>query len=263
MHPLLGVHLKMMRAKEQSNALHDKLNAFIERKPHFVVAEIDEETPNYLDFTLRTRVKEETDPYWSVILGDFVHNLRSALDHLVYALAALRRKKPRGTQFPIFLDPCEFQVKGLPYLSGVHEAARTIIEELQPYRVAEPKKHPLTVLAALSNADKHRLLQSTAFKPTRIEEKVRNALGAGHIEPHWIAQPGPIKDNAPIFRGRFVPDTPGPIDVKVNFALAAEIFVDERWPIGDVFWIETFIADSVIRRFEGFFPPPVASTEKG
>jgi hypothetical protein len=255
----------MMRAEEHRKALQDKLTTFFERKPHFVIAEIDEETPEYLDFTLRTRVKEETDPYWSVILGDFLHGLRSTLDHLVYALAALNRKRPRGTQFPIFLDYCEFQVKGLPYLGGVHEAARTIIEELQPYQVPEPKDHPLALLAALSNADKHRLLQSTAFKPTRIEERVRNALGAGHIEVHEITKPGPVKDNAPIFRGRFVPDTPGPISVKVNFALATEIFVDERWPIGDVFWIETFIRNSVVPRFEGFFPPPVgpASTEKG
>ena len=112
LHPLLGVHLKMMRAQEHADSLDKKLHAFLDRKPHLVVAEVDNETPQFLDFTLKTQVKEETDPYWSVILGDFLHDLRSALDHLVYALATLRRKRPRGTQFPIFLDYCEFQVKG-------------------------------------------------------------------------------------------------------------------------------------------------------
>jgi len=40
--------------------------------------------------------------------------------------------------------------------------------------------------------------------------------------------------------------------VEASISLAAEIFVEERWTINEVFGIRPFVRDDVIPRFEGF-----------
>ncbi len=49
-----------------------------------------------------TNVGEFT-PYFSVVVGDVIHNLRSALDHLAWQLVILDGGQPNdSTQFPIY-----------------------------------------------------------------------------------------------------------------------------------------------------------------
>jgi hypothetical protein len=104
---------------------------------------------------------------WGLQIGDSVHNLRSSLDNLCFALARLRRdppERPRLVQFPIFHDADEFRRdrRVAATLEQLPPEAATRVELWQPYRrVSEEviKRDALNLLGHLSNQDKHRLPQ--------------------------------------------------------------------------------------------------------
>lgn len=107
-------------------------------------------------------------PEARIILGDSLHQLRSALDHMVCALAM--RTNPRSVcedsklQFPIFKSARDFGAdwrvsKGV-YEKLLGKAELAEIEQCQPYNLsaAKPEDHPLYMLGKLDNLDKHRLV---------------------------------------------------------------------------------------------------------
>jgi hypothetical protein len=111
---------------------------------------------------------------WSVILGDGIHNLRSALDHLVWQLILLNTGKDGSneTQFPIASHGARYWSKTKDNgpslrerrLKGVSKAHATIIDRCQPYRTnGAGKLESLEVLQDMDNYDKHRLLHTVMF----------------------------------------------------------------------------------------------------
>ena len=108
-------------------------------------------------------------PLLSVLVGEVVFQLRSALDHLVYQLiVAYTKKKPTfRSQFPIVghgrkrqpdaLAEYEAQKPGM--IKGVSPTAEAIIDKVQPLqRGASYDKDPLWMIQELHNIDKHRIL---------------------------------------------------------------------------------------------------------
>ena len=125
-----------------------------------------------------TKVPPTEDFYrqLSVVIGDAVHNLRSALDHLVYHLAELNcgcePHFPRKTQFPICNSRRDFDQQ-----DGTGEVAADHVEQIesfQPYNgmgsrpdsYSGPYIHPLTLLNRMSNQDKHRQLNTALAIPS-------------------------------------------------------------------------------------------------
>jgi hypothetical protein len=98
----------------------------------------------------------------NTLIGEFVHDLRSALDHLARQLVLVDKGTPTGSsRFPILARPPRAKKYGkhpFPSVSGgVSLAARTLIDEAQPYKFgARYAEHPLWVLHKLWNIDKHR-----------------------------------------------------------------------------------------------------------
>lgn len=101
----------------------------------------------------------------SVAVGDVVHNLCSALDHLAWALVESNGGSPsEDTDFPIILERLTVKNQPLPLKLDGHIApgALTEIERLQPYHAGHPNlaaMTPLGKLRELSNVDKHRYLR--------------------------------------------------------------------------------------------------------
>jgi hypothetical protein len=110
--------------------------------------------------SVETRFLGEPSPPTRIgaIVGDVVHNLRSALDVAAWQLAiandeAAARKKRNQVSFPLTGCAEEFK-KPHRALKFFSEPAREVIERLQPY---QPSMEALGWLRALSNADKHRV----------------------------------------------------------------------------------------------------------
>ena len=111
----------------------------------------------------------------SVILGDCVHNLRSALDHLVAAMAPAYEYT---TQFPVFWnDTPETRKTIKKRLKHVFPPGAALVKDLQPYhrRPEDPRSDPLWVLSELDNIDKHRLL--LVVNPKLADGQIRFRVG--------------------------------------------------------------------------------------
>ena len=127
------------------------------------------------DFILKATVTPVPIEPFSLIVGDIVHNLRCALDHLAFSLAVpgqrpnnLSNDVAQDSQFPIVGDEDRkgnigrgaVMFRNQTFrIRGMDPRAQTIIEELQPYKDgADFVRHPLWWLHYISNVDKHRFV---------------------------------------------------------------------------------------------------------
>jgi hypothetical protein len=148
--------LKIGRARERLNEIDREATTFLYTQPYVVVSHKDTE-PNW--FTMRCRTFSAPPMSLGLMAGDFAHNLRSALDYVVYQLAALGESGEKGrgkkTQFPIFRDAVEYERWEKVYLKGVRDKERAAIRELQPF---DRPGSLLFAIMELDDRDKHRLV---------------------------------------------------------------------------------------------------------
>jgi hypothetical protein len=165
---------------------------------------------------------------WGVMVGDIVHNLRSALDVMVWDLsvfwqarhgkalppanlADLPKRDPgrkwRGIRFPVCVHEKDWKSHEAEALWAIDPEVSALFCRLQPWHTGKlgkrlPEREPLNVLHELWNADKHQTpsfistltqLQRMSAEPVEID---------GYI-PRWetrvvsdLSEPIPLKDNA-------------------------------------------------------------------
>jgi len=185
-HPLEGVRPKLARAGQHIEHLNREFAVFFWDKPYRFASHFDGDRET---LSLRFELLTEPRAEWGVLLGETVHNLRSALDHLAWQLVDRNGgTTSRWIQFPIFKKESDYfgwrkpgRRRPDPF-AGVCSQVVAGIEALQPYkRRNDPENHPLAILNGLSNHDKHKLLVPTfvsvrplllqfLFKDVTIEE---------------------------------------------------------------------------------------------
>jgi hypothetical protein len=245
------MRFKLTRAKEHLDHLKRELLAFEERKPYEGVPEVSDDG---LEWWIRAVVREQPNPYWSTIIGDAVHNMRSALDYLACELVIKNGGTVTDTtQFPIY-DRKDRFVKGSGRrIAGMSSRAAALIETLQPYYGPTPSEHPLAVLAYLSNGDKHRALQVAHWTTDNLRGEVEAVVGQVKSELVEIHR-GPIEDGALIARFRLIPaGSSPPSQVKVNAQLTTYVLIENRWRARRLEGILNFIQGDVVKRLEPFF----------
>jgi hypothetical protein len=226
-HPLDGVQTKLDRAEEHLMLLGSEIDAFLESKPYVVEGQFEPETHEWVE---RIRVKSNPPAKLGVIVGDYVHNLRSALDHLAWQLVLLDGGTPgERTQFPITSTRREFdrQAKRLGALTDRHLAG---IESAQPYHAEDRlKEHPLNSLSYLSNIDKHRIvhpmfgyIRAEGVQPLRF-----SGPGPSPIKQILIGQKR-VQEGTPVVRILFHSWADPPRSVNVGGNFAVEITFSER-----------------------------------
>lgn len=175
MHPLHSFWLKLNRANAHLQALELEIETWLTQKPYAVFGKHEPGSPD--QYVFRVRFFAPVPPEWGILIGEFAHNARSALDHLAWQIVSSGSAPPdRGTQFPIVLLEEDWETEAARRLPGAQLRHLELIEERQPYkrtdlskqqrmaRIAErfkAAKHPLAILAALNNEDKHRVLATT------------------------------------------------------------------------------------------------------
>jgi hypothetical protein len=212
---LQGPRAKLDWAVQKLEILDGESKFWVDSQPLRVVDEFDDEAGCHV---LRIR-RSEFQPvdHWrlGLMVGDVVHNARSALDQAAWLLAC--RSNPveklwepdtaRRIAFPVTRDPGRFKThRVMPFL---HEDAIAVLERLQPYQggnVPECLGH----LDALWNIDKHRVIHS--LNVNLDISKVRFRPGAIRAERDLIRHPpvttwgeplSAIEDGAEIARIRF------------------------------------------------------------
>ena len=154
-HPLDGCWAKIERAKEQIGNLDAEITALLNSGIYTVVGENQPERRRYA-FKL---LGPPAPLRFAVITGEIVHHLRSAFDHVVWALAKKNAiPHDERIQFPVCDSSEKFEkaVRG-GIIKGVSRADRAPIEALQPYRTSDPANSILRIVHDLDIADKHRL----------------------------------------------------------------------------------------------------------
>jgi hypothetical protein len=112
MQELASCYLKIGRAKEHLENLSRELLAWAKNQSMRVVKETDDGGCIHRVFVEVIELAPLAK--WSLTAGDCVHNLRSALDSLLYGIAVIqtRQNPPPGhkkIQFPIVSDAASFQ----------------------------------------------------------------------------------------------------------------------------------------------------------
>jgi hypothetical protein len=149
-HPLASAWAKFARAREHFEALsvagHEIVRATVANgglQAHRIGPGLVSVRASLPAIPIRT----------SCILGDVTHGLRTALDHVAWALA--RRAQFAGSrtevQFPIATDPAAFAKKRPARVAMFGAAAVDALEQVQPYH----DRPGLSWLSDLNNADKH------------------------------------------------------------------------------------------------------------
>jgi hypothetical protein len=214
-HRLSGVVAKYNRSKQQFDVLRHEIGSFSDQdpKPHFSRGYFDTDTWEWIE---RFQIREPPPLRWGVMLGDCVHNLRSALDHLVCQLTLLNggtMDDCAQTQFPI-ASKSEAQFEGMANhrIPGLSPRHREFVKWAQPYRAGDDAwKHPLAILADLSNADKHRLINPTFSVLKSATDRVLDQLvgsyqgdGPSPVKSWWMLKQGSrLEHDAAWFRIAF------------------------------------------------------------
>lgn len=109
---------------------------------------------------------------WGRTFGDAMHNLRSVLNNMVAEIAQAEgatREQIKGVQFPVALSAKQWRSEK-KRIQILPPEVQTAIEKVQPFNEMpqSPEQHPLAVLSALSNQDKHRLELTPAIEPLEL-----------------------------------------------------------------------------------------------
>lgn len=198
--PLAGPKLKVERAKSHIADLEKEIGAFYDGKPYEIRHHRDAKTGENV-YTLH--ISQKIPAHWTTIIGDAVHNLRSALDQLVCDLVVANRKQPtRRTGFPIAgtLKRYEADAKGKIALTSPQ--AQRFISDLKPYDGGNPF---LYVLHELDVLDKHKgIIPVGAAHADTIAQWAVPMMFTGPEGEFRIGGPGP--DGKPFTMGWIRPD---------------------------------------------------------
>ena len=109
---------------------------------------------------------------WSRTFGDTVHNLRSVLNNLVAEIAKaekLSKQEIKNIQFPIASSAKQWRSEKRR-IQSLPKEVQDAIMKVQPFIEipTSPETHPLSVLADISNQDKHRLELTPEIEPLQL-----------------------------------------------------------------------------------------------
>jgi len=147
-----GAYARLNRAREHLADLEIREKAILHPQIENIVTKTDLNTVK--DFII-TDLLAEMPQSFSVLIGETIYNLRSALDYLVFDLAILDSGAPKkGTQFPIDDTEENFASHRGRLLKGLSVEHVARIKALQPYK----GYYYTAMIRDISNPDKHQAL---------------------------------------------------------------------------------------------------------
>lgn len=222
---LLNPRAKIVRGFAHYETLWEEVAAFAAVTPDPIVAweqttvVEDGQTWNAL---VCTEILQPPPVELGLIAGDSIHNLRTALDHLVCALIRANGKQPkRANQFPIQVTTPDKEAKKRIQrnLAGLASEARKRIRELQPFLdPSSERSRGLRLLAILDNADKHQLVTPAIA----ISDSPLIRVDPPHLSPRGIVS---FRQYVPLFPGTTIFRWPIDSEIKSVSVDSLKVFV--------------------------------------
>jgi hypothetical protein len=153
---ITGIRNKIKRAKKHISDLDVAIRSFCDKEPYTLGIR---EHAEIAQVALYIESVESVPDCIQLAIGDAVHNLRSALDHLMWQLVEAGGGTPNNeTQFPICVDPNGAQkyasAIGQGELQRIPIGADKVLLAVQPFQT---KYNTLWHLHQLDIVDRHRL----------------------------------------------------------------------------------------------------------
>jgi hypothetical protein len=234
---LEGVSLKLDRAKEHLDFLEREREPMLKLQIGRMIEGPDPQSGDYL-----IRIDGDLPPpKWGILVAEFAHHLRSALDNLLWQLILARGGTPvEGvTQFPIYKNEADFNRKPKrrgPWpteadrlTSGILPEDRAFIKDAQPFKLGrDAPMHPLSMLADLNNVDKHRYIHVAVMATANLHVKgARGVLRFSDGTTFVVGMEGDRVEWVPVFFGsphfnpsEMVGDWPTRFDTRTRMPIA-------------------------------------------
>ena len=187
------IRLKVERARKHLRDLKLARDNFINSKSYRLERENNLETGYniYRVFDIQSPPAEI-----GLIVGDVIHNLRSALDHLTYQLVLVNGSSPtKQTAFPVFDDAEKYRTGVAGKVKGIAQSAIDAIDASEPYQGA--KGAGFWVLHYLDIADKHHALLTPLVNVTEASFTMPGFWERGYRGVGGVSFPNfgkPLKD---------------------------------------------------------------------
>lgn len=199
-----GPLYKVRHAQQHLETLQDQLETWISGRPYRLAIE-HESGLEVHTWTFTLAELFEAPPVLGLTFGDYVHNLRSALDQLAWALSVNNNsgKDPSNAKlvaFPVAGNPAQFY--DAPVLRNLTWEQATVLESFQPYHGGDAQK-ALGHLHAFWNDDKHRLVQPVIARVKRMPVFGLNDIGT--VVEEWFEAKRPLKADTKIAYVKAIP----------------------------------------------------------
>lgn len=225
-----SAELKLIRAAEHLKSIKRCIATYSAGKPHKIAIKPKRKKQLNIPKSPPKRI--------SILAGEMVYQMRSALDHLTFEIiklnpniSAIDPDWREHCQFPLRLSlppgkmPPLAETEFIRNLPGISHKAFTVIERMQPYYGNGPANNMLELLANLSNIDKHRHLN--LVRP-RIRQFQQIAVGGQVVNGKWM-----MLERGAKIKPADITYYKADGAVKVNRSYTALVAFDERSYLGD------------------------------
>lgn len=153
-HRLAGVYVKLEQARKHLKVLNSEMSEYLGREPYSFELEKGRRRTEYV---LKAYTREPPPLAWSASIGDFLQNLRTALEYLVWELARANvgREPRRRTSFPVYVSERRFLSDGRGKIQDLAPEPRAVIERMQPYNSPTVSSSGVVNMHAIKDLDKY------------------------------------------------------------------------------------------------------------
>jgi hypothetical protein len=234
-----SIKAKLQHAEGYLNSVKDEVKSWMNENPYSITRETNSDSTRY-SLILRIN-KEPALQKWSLVIGNIVHNLRCALDHLVYAIAIHESGQypppsENKLMFPICDTSSIFRNEANRRLATLSDRVRTAIETVQPYNRPHAELPPLlSILRGFDNTDKHRLLHLAYSAVSMGDIGFCGPSATIETKCQFLANTGELEDGAEIAAFVFERPTPNMQYDRIIFDVILALWHGKRDPSDSVF----------------------------
>ncbi len=205
-----GVNLKLARGRDLAQQVRAEVQAFLAESPYSLDSREDGEG------NLLTHVRVHAQPplAWAGLIGDAIHNLRTAFDHIAWLAVLGGGGTPCDqTQFPFMNDASKLSAEMNRRLKGAPDAFRKLVTQAAPFPPGD-----LWLIHRLDIIDKHHMLLPVGSAHTELHVTVHTPWPFGDDPGETIQSPTLVY---PTLNNSF-PLTDGQVVLRVMAAARAE-----------------------------------------
>ena len=233
--------LKWAWAVRNAKALHAEVTRFLkdEVQPPWTTRQEYNSKLHGFSVFIDSVATERLPDIWGLRVGDIIHAYRSCLDHLAWVLVdrgrtptrTLSEKHQRGVYFPIAPTRENFRSVQPRYLPGCRRADIAKVRLIQPYNAGKRRvrAHPMSILSAFSDTEKHRTIQPVRRYQEDARLKVTNRVDCV-IRRVRVMPDVTIEVNAELARVYARRTGPNP-DIEMKGGMAVRISVGQGLPM--------------------------------